>query len=85
MQIKNLLTGEILEVSLAQWINLKTEIVTATEAKTAQGVAVGTPKYAKANPPQITLKTTQSDPTPAKTTNTIQQQKPPKKGCGCGK
>lgn len=84
MQIKNLLTGEILEVSLAQWINLKTEIVTATEAKTAQGVVVGTPKYTKAFPAQTTPKITQSDPTPAKTTNTI-QQKPPKKGCGCGR
>jgi hypothetical protein len=79
MSIKNLITGETLEVGLFEFVkNYKNAVVTQAEA-TAKNL-VGTPKYQIANigaPPTIT---TNAVVTP--NTN-IQNAKTAKKGCGC--
>ncbi len=81
MSIKNLITGETLEVGLFEFVkNYKNAVVTQAEA-TAKNL-VGTPKYQIANigaPPAPTI-TTNAVVTP--NTN-IQNAKTAKKGCGC--
>ena len=81
IEIKNLLTGELLTVKLSEFLNQYNKIMVGISEATAANPA-GTPKFviAEKGTPKSSSQTTAAKTT-VQTTNTI--QKPAKKGCGC--